>query len=418
MTDERTMSMRMRALAAAALATGMLTACGGSDSGSGEKQTVTMWTYPVIADQAKHQAFWDEQTAAFEKANPTVDVKVEIYPWAKRDEALSTAIAGNKGPDVVYLIPDQLPKYAKTLQPVDEYLSAEAKADYRDNAKASVTIDGKMMGAPILMTSNPLVCNQKAFTEAGVKEYPTTWDELLELAPTFKDKGIDVTNYWADPAATLNQSFYPLLWQAGGDVFAPDGKKVAFAGPEGIKALTFLKKLVDGGYVEKDLLTGLPKFEQTNVAQNKVACTWQHVPADVETFWGKENIKVFPPLKDAKQVGYGTVGSLSMLKAADDKDAAGKWIAFATRAEATKAYDTASGNFSPQKSTGSLYASDPVQAEMEKTLDFTTAGPLNEKARDVMGVLAPEIQAALIGKKTPEQALADAAAAADALLGG
>lgn len=409
--------MRLRALAMAALTAGALTACGGG-SGSGHPETVTMWTYPVIPDQAKHQAFWNEQVTAFEKANPTIHVKVEIYPWVKRDEALSTAIAGNKAPDVVYLIPDQIPKYSRMIQPVDKYLSASAKADYRENARRAVTVDGAMMGAPILMSSNPLMCDKKAFDKAGVTTYPKTWDELMKLAPVFKAKGIDVTNYWADPSATLNQSFYPLLWQAGGDVFAPDGKSVAFAGPAGVKALTFLKRLVDGGYVEKDLLTGLPKFEQTHVAQNKVACTWQHVPADVESFWGKDNIEVFPPLSDAKQVAYGTVGALSMLKTSGKKAAAGKWIAFATRAEATRAYDVASGNFSPQTSTGSLYPNDPVQAAMEKTVTYTTAGPLNEKARDVMGVLAPEIQAALIGKKQPQQALADAAKAADALLHG
>ncbi|GAA3469564.1 ABC transporter substrate-binding protein [Nonomuraea roseola] len=407
----------MRALAAATLAIGLLTACGSGGSGD-EKQTVTMWIYPIIADQATHQAFWDGQTKAFEQANPGIDVKVEIYPWAKRDEALSTAIAGNKAPDVVYLIPDQLPKYAKTLQPVDEYLSAEAKGDYLDNAKAAVTMDGKLMGAPILMSAVPLMCDKKAFDDAGVTDYPSTWDDLLAAAPAFKAKGIDVTNYWADPAATLNQSFYPLLWQAGGDVFKPDGRSVAFAGPEGVRALTFLKQLADGGHLEKDLLTGLPKFEQTRIAQHKVACTWQHVPADVESFWGKENIKVFPPLTGVKQVAYGTVGSLSMLKAGDDKQAAGKWIAFASGAQVTKAFDVASGYFSPQKSTGSLYAGDPLQAEVEKSLRFATAGPLHEKARDVMGVLAPEIQAALIGEKTPEQALTDAAKAADALLGG
>lgn len=33
-------------------------------------------------------------------------------------------------------------------------------------------------------------------------------------------------------------------------------------GPEGVKALTFLKQLADGGHLEKDLLTGLPKFER------------------------------------------------------------------------------------------------------------------------------------------------------------
>ncbi|HEY0698139.1 MAG TPA: sugar ABC transporter substrate-binding protein [Micromonospora sp.] len=409
---------RFAPVAVAALVTGLLAACGGGSDGTsgGEKQSVTMWIYPVVPDEATHKGFWDEQVAAFAKDHPNVDVKVEIFPWAKREESLTTAIAGGKGPDVVYLIPDQLGKFNKMIEPVDEYLSADAKNDYLDNVRAAVTLDGKMLGAPILTSSNPLMCNAKVFAAAGVTEYPKTWADLLAVAPKFKAKGFDVTNYYADPNATLNQSFYPLLWQAGGNVFSPDGKSVAFDGPEGVKALTFLKQLVDGGYLEKDLLTSIPAFEQTNVAKNKVACTWQHVPADVESFWGKENIKILPPLADAKSVGYGTVGSLSILKGSKAKKAAGEWVAFATSPEVATAYDKKSKYFSAKKSAGALYADDPVASAMEQTLTSTTVGSLNEKSREVMGVLAPEIQAALIGKKTPEQALADAAKAAQALL--
>ncbi|MER7499034.1 sugar ABC transporter substrate-binding protein [Nonomuraea pusilla] len=409
--------MRLRMIAPAALLLAATAACGsGGSGGSGDdKQTVTMWLYPVIADEAKHKAFWNEQITAFTKDHPKIDVKVEIYPWAKREESLATAIAGNKAPDLVYLIPDQMPKFAKAIEPVDSYLTDAAKADYRDNVKQAVSIDGKMMGAPILMGANPLMCNQKVLDAAGV-EAPKTWDDVLAIAPKLKEKGFDVTNYYADPSATLNQSFYPLLWQAGGNVFTPDGTKAAFNGPEGVKALTFLKTLADKGYVEKDLLTGIPAFEQTHLAQNKVACTWQQVPADVESFWGAENIKIFPPLTGVKQVGYGSIGALSMLKAAKSKEAAGQWLAFATSPAVTKAYDAASSFFSPQKSTGALYSSGP-NAEMEKTLDLMTGAPLHPKARDVMGVLAPEIQAALIGQKTPEQALNDAATAANGLIG-
>lgn len=215
----------------------------------------------------------------------------------------------------------------------------------------------------------------------------------------------------------MNQTFYPLLWQAGGDVFSPDGKSVTFNSDAGKKALTFAKQLVDGGYVDKTLLTTAPPIEQTRIAQNKVGCVW-HVPAaEIEKFWGKENIQVIPHFTETKQIGYGTVGSLSMLKNAESKEATGKWIAFATNAENSKKYDVGAGLFSARKSTGSLYAGDPVFGEQEKHVGTSTVGPLHEKARDVQGVLSPEIQAALLGKKSVEQALDDAAKAAAPLLG-
>lgn len=393
------------------------TACGDSGSGESDKTTVTMWIYPVIVDEAKHRAYWDETVKAFQSANPNIEVKTEIFPWANRDQALATAIAGKNGPDVVYLIPDQLPKYARNIEPVDKYLDDAAKSDYHPNVTKSVSIDGKMMGAPILTSAATPLCNKKVFAAVGETTYPTSWNDLLTLGPKFKAKGYDITAYPGDSKQTLNQTFYPLLWSAGGDVFSPDGKSVAFNSDAGKKALTFLKQLVDGGYVDKSLVTTLPSTEQTRIGQNKVGCVW-HVPvAEAEKLWGKENVQAIPHLSDVKQIGYGTVGSLSMLNGAKDMEAAGKWIAFATNAENSKTYDTASNFFSPRKSTGSLYGDNPVLSVQEQQVATSTVGPLHEKARDIQGVLSPEIQAALLGKKSVEQALDDAAKAAAPLLG-
>ncbi|GIH19737.1 ABC transporter substrate-binding protein [Rugosimonospora africana] len=404
------------AIALALAAGASLVACGGS-GGSGGKQSVTMWIYPVIADDTKHHAFWNDTVKAFQTQNPNIDVKVEIFPWANRDQALATAIAGNKGPDVVYLIPDQLPKYVNNIQPVAQYLDSATKSDYYPNVTKSVTLDGKMLGAPILTSVQALMCDKKVFDAVGQTTYPSTWQDLLAMAPKFKAKGYDVTQYAGDLSNTLNLTFYPLLWQAGGDVFSSDGKSVAFDSDAGRSALDFAKQLVDGGYVDKTMLTAQPPIEQTRVAQNKVACVWNLAPQDVTKFWGAENIKILPPLKDAKQVQYGTVGSLVMLKGAKDKTAAGKWISYATSDTVMKDFDTKSSFFSPRKSTGSLYASDPVLGELEKYVGLTTVGPIQPKARDVMGVLAPEIQAALLGKKSSDQALRAAAKSAQPLLG-
>jgi multiple sugar transport system substrate-binding protein len=395
----------------------LLAGCGGGAGGGGDRQSVTMWIYPVISDEARHRAFWDDTVRQFTSAHPGVEVKVEIFPWANRDQALATAIAGNRGPDVVYLIPDQIPKYANNIEPIDGYLDQAAKDDYHHNVRAAVTVDGKMMGAPILTSAQALVCNKKVFEAVGQSSYPRTWQDVLDMAPAFKAKGYDVTMYNADVKQSLNITFYPLLWQAGGDVFSADGKSVAFDDDAGVRALNFAKRLIDGGFVDKAQLTTTPPIEQTRAAQGKVACTWQLAPQDVEKFWGKENIKVLPPLRESEQVQYGTVGSLVMLKGARNKQATADWIKFATGTEPTKRYDVAASYLSPKKSTGALYAGDPVLGELEKTVSYTVVGPLHPKARDVMGLLAPEIQAALIGDKTPEQALADAAKAATSVVG-
>ncbi|MFF8618708.1 ABC transporter substrate-binding protein, partial [Streptomyces sp. NPDC015350] len=211
-------------LLSAALATTVLAGCG---SGT-DDDTITMWTYPVIFDEAKNKAYWDGLVKAFEKGHSGVEVKVETFPWANRDTALATAIASGKGPDVVYLIPDQLPKYARSIVPADEYMPADAKSDYTDFALKSVTYDGKALGTPVLTSANPLICDKRVFGAIGEKNYPTSWAELEALAPELKKKGYYATSYSGDTQQTLNMTFYPLLWQAGGDVFSEDGKQVTF----------------------------------------------------------------------------------------------------------------------------------------------------------------------------------------------
>src|SRR5687767_7997258 len=181
---------------AMATAAALLAACGGGTAGTGnEPASVTMWIYPVVADEAKHRAYWNETVAAFKAQNSNIDVKVEIFPWANRDEALATAIAGKKGPDVVYLIPDQIPKYANAIEPIDSHLPASAKSDYLDNVVKSISMDGKMMGAPVLTSALSLICNKKVFQDAGQTTYPKTWADIKAMAPAFKAKGYDILSY-------------------------------------------------------------------------------------------------------------------------------------------------------------------------------------------------------------------------------
>lgn len=406
----------VRALAAPVLATALAAGVLAGCSGSGGDNTVTMWTYPVIFDEAKNKAYWDGLVKAFEKKHEGVKVKVETFPWANRDTALATAIASGKGPDAVYLIPDQLPKYAKSIVPADDYMPASAKSDYTDFALKSVTYDGKPIATPILTSANPLICDKRVFAAIGEKTYPSSWADLEALAPKLRKKGYYATSYSGDTQQTLNVTFYPLLWQAGGDVFSEDGKNVTFNDAAGVKALTYLKKLVNDGYTDRDLVTTTPKLEQTPTAKGKVACTWQNTPADVEPFWGKENIVVQPPLKDTTSVGYGTVGALAMLKGADKKNT-GDWLNFVAESENVAGLQKAAGYFPARESGGDLYPDDALQTAVGATLPSMDVGPLQDKAREVQGVLAPEIQAALLGKKSPQDALDAAQKAAQAMLG-
>jgi multiple sugar transport system substrate-binding protein len=298
------------------------------------------------------------------------------------------------------------------LQPLPDSVSREG---YRPAALEAATVDDTVYGAPVLMSVIPGTCDKTVLAQVGVTEPPATWDDLMELAPALKEKGLYATTIDATNAAALNTTFYPWVWQAGGDVFDEAGE-LTLETPETEEALTYLADLVEKGYAPASEATTVVPLEQSTIAKRQVACVFQTQPALLEGVWGEDRL-VIPPLKNKEQRAYGTVGSLTVLKGSDNAAAAAEWISFVTRPEVMAKVDELGGFFAPKEETPLEYAAGTVDAESAKYLDMTYSGPAAAQAREIQAVVAPEVQAAVLGQKTPEQALKDAASAAQQILG-
>jgi multiple sugar transport system substrate-binding protein len=406
-------------LTALVLAAALSSCGGGGDSGSTSKKSVTLWMYPVIADQAASDAYWKKVETDFEAANSGIDLKVEAQPWANREEKVAAAFSGKKGPDVLLMIPDQIPQYVKSgsLEPVDDVITPE-KDKFLPAAIPGLTVDGKVYGAPIYHTVTTTMYNKTVLAKAGIAKPPETWDEIKAAAPKLKAAGFSTLDYSASPEATLNLNFYPLLWQAGGKVFADDGKSVAFNQAQGLEALTFLKSLWDEGAIPKTALTAGNVVADSPFGKGQVAMAMTSVPADVATVtktWGAANVELGTPLTGKKQVGFGLPGGLVVNAASENADGAKKFLSFMTQAAQLDALSKASGFYSPRTDAKSE-STDPNAAKFKDALQYAVPGEPNPSARQIMSFLSPEIQAVLTGKKQPQQALDDAAKQANDLL--
>ncbi|GAA1558137.1 sugar ABC transporter substrate-binding protein [Kribbella sancticallisti] len=373
----------------------------------------------MIADEQANTAYWAQIEKDFEAANTNTDLKVEQQPWAKRDEKLAAAFSGGKGPDVLLLNPDQIPQYVKngSLAPVDKVVEP-AKDSFLPNALSALTVDGKVYGAPIYHTVTTTLYNKKLLDKAGITTPPQTWEEIKAAAPKLKAAGVATLDYSASPEATLNLNFYPLLWQAGGSVFSEDGQKAAFNGPEGVEALTFLTSLYSAGAIPKSSLTNGNVIADQALGKQQVAMGFTNTPADAKTVastWGAGNVIVGKPLQGKKQVGFGLPGGLAINAGSKNIAAAEKFLGFMIEPEQLIALGTASGFLSP-RTDAKVPAKDPQAQQFSDALEFAFPGEPNPAARQVMSLLAAEIQAALTGKKSPQQALDAAAKQADDLL--
>lgn len=378
---------------------------------------VNMWIYPI--DATHENDWWPARVEAFHKQYTKVDVTVTVQPWADRDTKLTTAIAGGNGPDVVYLIPDQLPGYAQngSLTDVSDVVASD-KSDFRPNALEAMTFNGTLYGVPILMGGTGTLINKKVMADAGITKMPVTWDDMLAIAPTLKAKGYYLTEYTADPAQTLNLTFYPLLWEAGGDVLSSDRKSAAFNSSAGVAALTYVKQLVDGGYVPTAPLTKSPPTESDPMVAGKVAVATESGVSAIYNTPGMNpaDWEVVAPLKKSTAVGYGVVGGLSVLDGSKDKAAAKAWVKYLASADQLKVFDKNRKYFSPRLSVGALYADDPLTGPAEKFTNDTKSGLIDPRARQLMDLIKPEIQAALLGHKSVTDALNTAAKAVNDLL--
>ncbi len=396
-----------------------LTACGGGTGEEGSAKPVTVWMYPVIADEKAATAYWSQVEKDFEAANTDIDLTIEQQPWANRDQKLATAFSGGKGPDVLLLGPDQVPQFVKTgsLEPIDKVLEAD-KSKFLPGALSALTVDGKLYGAPIYHTVTTTLYNKKLLDKAGITKPPETWAEIKAAAPKLKQAGVAALDYSASPETSLNLSFYPLLWQAGGSVFAEDGKSVAFNQAPGVEALTFVKDLYDTGGIPKSSLTNTNLVADGALGKQQVAMGFVNTLIDAKTVsssWGAANVLVGVPLENKKRVGFGLPGGLAVNAGSKNIDGAEKFLGFMTQPKQVVSLATASNYLSP-RTDAPVPAADEQAKKFEEALQFAFHGEVNPAARQVMALLAVEIQAALTGKKTPQQALDAAAKQADDLL--
>lgn len=410
----------MKKAAAVGLAAALsLAAAGcGSDSGSG-KSTVTLWMYPVIADQAKNLAFWGKVEKDFEAKNAAIDLKIDQQPWEGRQEKVTTALVSKKGFDLVVLGPDQIPQYAQqgTVEPVDDIV-APAKASFLPNSLTALTVGGKLYGVPIYQTITAPIYNKKLFAEAGVEKVPETLDELKAAAPKLAAKKVAVLDYPGKPDVSLNQSFYPILWANGGTVFAPDGKSVAFNGPEGVASLQFLLDLKAVGGLPENVASKGNDIEGGPLAAGKTAMYHAATAGQVDqlaTAIGAENVGVGLPLEGSKRVAFGIPGALVLAKHTEDKDAAKKVATYLSSPEVTAELAKESGFF-PARTDVTVPEQSETSKEFAKSLQYAFPGDTHPKARQVMALIGPHIQAALLGKEDAKTALDAAAKEAGTLL--
>ena len=127
------------------------------------------------------------------------------------------------------------PRAREVLTELTPFMEEEAKKDLFPNVMETRMVDGKIYGLPMEVEPMAMYYSVKAFQEAGLSEtdLPKTWDQFLEISKKLTKGNRFGCLFETTPGYYQTFTWYPFMWQGGGDIATPDGKYSAalVAGP-------------------------------------------------------------------------------------------------------------------------------------------------------------------------------------------
>ena len=416
-------------LALTGLLLSWLVACGGQSSAPGTaagdgQQEVEFWTMQLQPDFTD---FFNGLIADYEAQNPTIKVRWVDVPWADMQSKILAAVTAGSAPDVVNLNPDFAAQLASrnAWLPLDDKVSEADRQVYLPNIWQANTLNGQSFGLPWYLTTNVMLYNQSLLDSAGVAP-PATYAELAEVAKAIKEKTgkyAYFTTFVPGDSADVLQSFV----QMGVDLVDDQGK-ATFNTPAGKAVFQYWTDLYQQDLLPREVLTqghrraielfqagevallatGAEFFPTIEVNAPDIAQVTGSAP-QITGDTGKKNVAVMnlviPAATDVPDAALAfalyltnDANQLSFAKAANvlpSTAAALQDTHFAPSEAAAKGVEKAR----------SVSAGQMAQAEV--------LIPAMDGIQELQSLIYDNLQAAMLGQKSVDQAIADAATAWD-----
>lgn len=176
-----------------------------------QETTIRYFTFSAAPDYLEEL---DTIVAAFEEANPGINVEVETAPFADYFTLLQADVVGGDAPDVFELNYENFVTYAAndTLLDLSSYLDPEAP--FYPRALEAFQYEGQQFALPATFSTVLMFYNKDLFDAAEV-EYPSadwTWEDVRTAAQAIRGLGEDT---WGVYSAVQFWEFYKKAAQNG-----------------------------------------------------------------------------------------------------------------------------------------------------------------------------------------------------------
>jgi multiple sugar transport system substrate-binding protein len=404
-----------------------LAACGSSSNSSSASGGGKVTLNNLFQQQAGYSPTdLAGMTAAFEHANPNIKVNNTLVAYeALHDKIVSAAPAGTY--DVVLgdvIWPAEFGSKG-IVKDVSDLVNGLPTSQIFPGALSMANYKGKYYGMPWILDTKYMYANGSMLKKAGVTPAEIkTWDGVAAALKKIKAKGIVKYPWlgsWTQAEAVVCD--YAQLLGAFGGKFLDASGKPTFQTGGGLKALEFMKMLIDQGLADpastsSDEQAVLKAFAQGNIAMN-LNWTFQLAAAldPKQSLVSKDDVMILhTPQGTPGQTAPGCNGGQPVMIATGSKHPNEAWqfIKFITSQPTQNGYvkDSlpiwAASYTDPAvvKSAGAQLVS-VAKTELPDMIVRPQVTNYNAASQ----ALQVQIQNALLGKKSPKDALNAAASA-------
>ncbi|MCL1841813.1 MAG: extracellular solute-binding protein [Propionibacteriaceae bacterium] len=360
---------------------------------------------------------------SYESAHPNIKVNATYVAYeALHDKIVTSAPAGTY--DVVLMDVIWPAEFASKgiIQDVTSRYPASWKQDMLGGAYSTAEYNGKFYGVPWGPSTKFLYYNTDMLAKVGAKPSDlNTWAGLLAVAQKIKDAGIakyPIAWSWSQAEAVICD--YGQLLGAFGGQFTDSSGNLDVNNAVGVQTLTWMKQTLDDGLSNPASTTFLEDDVQKSLAQGQTAfaLNWESTYAALQDptqsqVVGKIGILPTPEGPTGLRPGINGSMALAIPARAAHPDQAWDLITYLTSQQVQDQYPT--GWLPNWKSS---YTDQAVTKQAPQLFAVAATGysdlilrPTVTNYNSTSAALQSEIQNALLGKKTPQQAMDDAVAA-------
>jgi multiple sugar transport system substrate-binding protein len=239
--------------------------------GHAQAAPLNFYTWSAAVDTVK------SHLSAFE-AKTGIKVNYNNAPWAQYRDIMVTKFVGKAPLDVLWVSDSWLPEWADAgwLAPINnfpELMKYNAEAD--DFSTKSMQYKGKQYGLTYYTDYMAFFYDEEKLKKAGIKEPPSTWDELVQQSLKIKAAGIAEYPMMLPMAreSWLIEFLTAMVYSNGGGftdasgaAIMSDPKKGALQALQWIVDAVNKYKIISPACVETGELNGLKSFSSGNHA--------------------------------------------------------------------------------------------------------------------------------------------------------